>query len=252
MPILENAIIAGRVYDNLADEQKKCLEKFHLRPTQSGITVVSTLPYAAMRGVDVTTEAALKTKLEGLAAAYPQIMADDEEAAGNYLITQFGFQLRTHKTEELLEEDFQARMINFMHHSNLAKLMGLPAGRTIRFIASEFIFEQGNNRIDIIGFDGEIVYLFELKKDRTRKVKQVRDYVDYYTSPAKVATFVNVLRSYPINPLPNLPDVPTVRGVMVMRDAANARNNPTWGQLAAEHNVDILFFEESITFRKIN
>jgi hypothetical protein len=130
--------------------------------------------------------------------------------------------------------------------------MGLPPGSTIRFVASEFIFEQGNNRIDIIGYDGETVYFFELKKDRTTKVDQVRNYVDYYTSPDNIETFVNVLRNYPITPIPNLPDAPVVRGVMVMRDAAGSRNNPMWGQLATAHNVDILFFQESITFQKIN
>lgn len=251
--IVSYAVKASTAYQALNDADKSFFKKyFHLRPTQNGVTIVSTLPCAPMRGItNLQTEEEIKKTLEAIIKSNKAIVSDDEVKAKSCL-DKLGFQCRKkgpkeNKLEELLEEDFQARMINTMHNSNVLKALGND--KKINFIASEFIFEQGKHRIDIVGYDSETVYFFELKKDRTTKVDQVKKYVDYYMSPTNNPLFTDVMSKYPMNPVIGFKNV---KGVMVMRYAENSVEDIKWTELAKQHGVDILFFKESLDFVKVN
>ena len=245
--IISYAQIATEVYNELTANEKKQLIKFHLRPTQSGVTIISTLPYAAMRGIcNLKTKKEIKLQLKKIAKNSRKIMCDDENQAIDYL-QKLGFKTRLIKSKKPLEEDFQAKMINFMVESNLAK--ALKKREKIHFVASELTFEQGHHRVDVVGFDGTTVYLFELKKDRTTKVEQVKNYVDYYTSTRNISLFSTLLKNYPGKPVSQFTEV---KGVMVMRHSENSANSNTWKNLAKKYNIDVLFFEESLNFKKVS
>jgi len=63
--IAKNAKAAQEIWQNFAHDKKLC-ECFHLRPTASGITLISMLYYAPMRGISVNPDK-LKDVLEEIA-----------------------------------------------------------------------------------------------------------------------------------------------------------------------------------------
>ncbi len=241
--ILQNAKIATAVWNGLDKDQREELHKyFHLRPTNSGITIITTLPFSPMRGLVEKNDVNLRKKLDDIYKELP-ILYSTEEGKAKECLNVLGFKLREQDTDSL-EEAVQALMIrNMSTDSSLQKRLG--AKEKIRFIASEFIFEQGNNRVDIIGYDGTDLYLFELKKDRTTKVEQVRKYVDYYNKNR--ALLVDILRDYPINPVKS--PVNDLRGVMVMQFAERSAGKTCWDDLKKEHGVDIVFYEKYLAFK---
>lgn len=250
MSIIENAQYATVAWDGLESPDKENLRKyFHLRPTQSGVTIVSTLPYAPMRGITgLASVSAISDELKRISANFKKITQDDEEAAQAILRDELGFALRSDDgNHDALEEAYQAMMINSMNQSNLADSLGL-IGKRIDFVASELIFELGPNRVDIVGIcDGEL-YFFELKRDRTTKVDQVRRYVEYYSQPTNLGILKRLLQNYPIRPVK---EFTAICGVMVMRYAESSFNRKLWKGLAEEHKVKILFFEDSLRFKAV-
>lgn len=247
--IIENACIASNVWETSSEKIKKY---FHLRPTQSGVTIYTTNPIMAMRGVDVKNKnrdlaAKLQKKVNDISKSYDRLLSDDiYKAVEEY--KKLGFKEREKKMSGRLEEYYQAVMINEMGDDvNLQNKLRLKA--PIRFVGSEIILEKGKHRIDIVGFE-EIekkLYLLELKKDRTEKVEQVANYVDYYSEGEASVVFKDLLKVYPgVSSV----QFKVIRGVMVMRIAENMTEEK-WFQKAAQHNVDILFFKESIKFEKV-
>jgi hypothetical protein len=244
--ITENAIMARGVWDNFgqADKIKKY---FHLRPTNSGVTVATTLNGYEMRGRIVANAQGLEKALKDIAAAYEILVSIDEEKKAEGM-KRLGFDKRGRRSVNKganLEEVAQATMINTMSCDlNLARAL---RAQWIEFIASEVILEAGNHRVDIIGFDREakILYLFELKKGRTLKVEQVLGYVKYYESEKVKRELENLLKAYPINAVD---EIKKIKGVMVMRYAENS--NARWDEIEEKTGVDILFYRPSLAYIK--
>ena len=124
----------------------------------------------------------------------------------------------------------------------------LKAKNNIKFIASELIFEQGNYRVDIVGYDGIDLYLFELKKGRTTKVDQVKKYVDYYSEPDKRKTLEDLLSNYPISPVKSFDKI---KGVMIMQYAENSYYSKKWCEFEKKNTIKILFFEKYLAYKTV-
>jgi hypothetical protein len=244
--IIKNAEIASQAWDNLSYPNKDKIKRyFHLRPTNSGITLISTLPFAPMRGVNIQEKEINKILARACDNLY-KLTADNKENALNSLKTILGMKVRT-AVKEPLEEEAQAIMINSMgNDENLKNALNAP--NKIRFIASELIFKKGNNRVDIIGFDGNDLYFFELKKDRTTKVKQVKDYLDYYQRPENESILRELLQKYPVN---RVSSYQNIKGVMVMRHAEGSIDQSKWTSLAREYSISILFYKKALAFEAI-
>lgn len=242
---IKNAQIAKNVWNTLPKEKQKKIRKyFHLRPTSTGVTIVSTLPIAPMRGINVSKESELQNNLEEIFNNYQTITSDDNDKAKDAL-AGLGFKKRDIGEGVLLEESFQAMMINMMNDENGKGYKIFKDSEPIKFLASELIFEKGPNRIDIVGYDDNSLYFFELKKKRTFKVEQVSNYVGYYENKRMVLD--ELLSNYPINAL-SVKDK-KIKGVMVMRHAENSSNRKEWEQLEKQHNIRILFYNLSIDFK---
>ena len=242
------AEMATKVWKELnRDVQERLKKYFHLRPTSSGVTIVSTLPFAPMRGLRITTEEDLRKYLNVILDGYKKITSDNEKNALGFLTNELKMKTRV-KEKEKSEEYFQAIMINNITAPNGGKNLQeiLSAHEPVKFVASEFIFEKGKNKIDIVGYDGKDLYFFELKKDRTTKVNQVAQYVNYYKDNKDA--LCELLRNYPINPVKDYDDI---KGVMVMRHAEGSVSDKTWQQLAKKNGIDIIFFKISLSFQKI-
>jgi hypothetical protein len=245
MEIIRYAKMAAELWNNLPQENKVSLRRhFHLRPTNSGITIVSTLPFFPMRGLkNIKNENKLSNKLNEIHDNIKKICSIDGKTAIN-ILEKVGFKNRENTKDKSIEEDIQALMIRSMSKDENLRIK-LKANNKIQFIASELIFEKGKNRVDIVGFDGIDLFLFELKKGRTTKVDQVKRYVDYYSESKNLAILQELLKNYPINPVEKFQ---TIKGVMVMQYAENSDKN-MWNKLAADNSINILFFEKSLSYR---
>jgi|AntAceMinimDraft_17_1070374.scaffolds.fasta_scaffold01571_8 hypothetical protein len=244
MDIIKNAKTATNVWNKLdSDKQKKLKKHFHLRPTNSGITIVSTLPFLPMRGINVKSKKNLGIKLNELYNDYEIIVGVDENKAENHLISTYQFKQRNKTKYNIgsIEEDMQTLIINSMINNELN--LSITLNKKIMFITSELIIVKGKHRVDIVGFDGEDLYFFEIKKDRTTKVEQVSDYVSHYKSIRY--KLEDLLKNYPINPISKFIDI---KGVVVMRYSENSVKQYDWKALEKQHNIKILFYKPSISF----
>ena len=245
MEIIGYAQMAADLWNTIPQEKKDSLRRhFHLRPTNSGITIVSTLPFSPMRGLtDIKNKNDLLNKLNQIHDNIKKICSVNEGEAST-ILEEIGFSKRNVKKEQYIEEDIQALMIRSMSKDENLRIK-LKAKNKIQFIASELIFEGGKNRVDVVGFDGVDLYLFELKKGRTTKVDQVKRYVDYYSDSKNLIILQELLKTYPINPVEKFQ---TIKGVMVMQYAENSDKN-MWNKLATDNSIKILFFEKSLSYR---
>lgn len=245
MKIIYYAKIASAAWEDLSEKKRsKFKEFFHLRPTNTGITIVSVLPEAPMRGcTGLKTKGDLSQKLESIYRNYNKLVSVDDSKVKDTLV-DLGFKIRKEKQINcIMEEDIQANIIrNMSKDDNLRDL--LDAERRVSFVASEFIFEQGKNRLDIIGFDGDELYLFEVKKDRTTKEEQLKDYVDYYKGKASILK--EILKNYPMN---KVSDFNGIKGVMVMGYAENSNCPGIRERLEEEFGLKTIFYEISLRYR---
>lgn len=245
LDIIENAAIAKTIWNSFsrADE---IIKYFHLRPTNSGFTIVTTLSGYEMRGRSETSKEGLIKALEEISDKYRVLVSIDEKKRKKAM-KDLGFKKRVkrgigHGID--LEEVIQATMINTMSDDhNLAKALGV---QKVEFIASEVILKKG--RVDIIGFDrgAKILYLFELKKGRTLKVEQALNYVKHYESKEVRGELENLLQVYPINAVD---EINKIKGVMVMKYAGNS-DCSKWEEIKEKTGIDILFYEPSLSYSK--
>ena len=245
MEIIGYAEMAAEIWNNLPIEnQDSLLRHFHLRPTNSGITIVSTLPIFPMRGLaNIKDRNSLLNKLNEIHDNIKQICSTNGDKAIT-ILKAIGFKKKEPTKDEYIEEDIQALMIRTMSKDENLRIK-LKANNKIQFIASELIFEKGKNRVDVVGYDGVDLYFFELKKGRTTKVDQVKRYVDYYSDAKNLNILQELLKTYPMNPVEKFQ---TIKGVMVMQYAENSDQN-MWNRLATDNSIDILFFEKSLSYR---
>lgn len=201
--IIENASKAGNQWDQFA---KVCTDinsfkkKFHLRPTHSGVTIISTIEEKPMRGIKCG-----KTKVEDrLRKLAKAIELGDTKNQMELL----GFQNRKISKQKKAEEVYQARMIAGMAENQ--SLKDYLKVDQLTFIASEFILHDSYDksdrlRVDIIGFGSKSgknrLFFFELKEPCNTKddpVAQVQRYIDIYRGE-KSKPMLEVLKKYPIN-----------------------------------------------------
>lgn len=246
--ILDYAKVATAAWNQFDQEDQKIIQKyFHLRPTQSGVTLVTTLPFLAMRGRDgLQSEDDVSTLLRAIIKNYREITQDDDDRAVEVVSDILGIVVgRRDLSEDDLEYDIQARMINHMSDdSNLAKALGSKT--MIQFVASEMIFEQGPNRVDIVGFNGSDLFFFELKKGRTTKVKQVADYVRHYGESPLLGPLLAVYPIYPVAAFEK------IKGVMVMRHSEGSARHDKWKKLAELNRISIVFYRNSLSFARVS
>jgi len=243
--IIENAKKATDAWGRLDKKDQGNLKKyFHLRPTQSGISVISTLSFLPMRGLVVPPNK-LSVSLDYLKDNYKTITQVDEKKARDFLTDinkKFWFKSRSGIS--ILEENIQSIMINTMSEdSNLS--LSLNLSNPIQFIASELRFQQGQYRVDIVGYDKDDLYLFELKRNRTTKVIQLNNYVNYYI---KYRTFLeDLLQNYPINPVRKFNNI---YGCMVMKYCEEKNQRDKLKNEASANKLKLLFYNSSIRYHK--
>jgi hypothetical protein len=232
--IAANAKAAQETWGSFVHNKKMC-ECFHLRPTASGITVISTLPYAPMRGIPLNA-VNLKSMLDEISANINVLLGVDDEKSLK-LLDKWGFKRR--KPGSFLEENAQAFFIQGM-------ILKQKIYEGIEFVASELVLAGSSNRFDIVGYKDGTLYIFEMKKDReTAGLIQTAGY-------AKLANenkshYLEVLKNYPHCPVA---DFNEVIPVAVMKYAANAVTQLE--NKAKEAGVGLWFYERSIALRKAN
>jgi hypothetical protein len=230
--IAENTKAAREVWSEFSGNVK-LKECFHLRPTKIGITVVSTLPYAPMRGVSVSTKD-LREILIKITEKINVLLGVDTDKALR-LLEKWSFKSRT--SDSFLEENAQAMFIQGM-------IMKQVIYEDIEFVASELILADKSSRFDIVGFKDGDIYVFELKKGRTTLgFEQTAQYATLLEQ--NKSTFLEVLRNYPHCPIT---DFNKVFGVAVMQYAANSEKQLE--SAAKKAGVGLWFYERSITLRK--
>lgn len=233
--IIQNAKIASRVWSEFLipmDDVGMFKECFHLRPTSKGVTIVSTLPYAPMRGAEATGNNVLKL-LYDLHENLPCLLHDDQEASLATL-SQLGFKKRSNSNA--LEENMQASFIQGLIKQE-------PVYDGIQFVASEFTLEQGH-RFDVVGVKEKVIYIFELKKERTtRAPSQLRGYINHFNTHKK--SFEAVLNVYPGTTIDTIDEV---KGIVIMPWSANSKTD--WDKYKKESDVDIWFSNHSYSFVK--
>jgi len=228
--IADNAKAAQKVWKNFSQDPK-LRDNFHLRPTTGGITIVSTLPHAPMRGVDVSIDQ-LDKRLKSISNQMDALLSVNKKTVTDNL-NKLGFKIK--KSEVFREENVQAMFIQGM-------VLGQEIYEGIDFVASELNLNV-ENRFDIVGIKDNTLYIFELKKGRTlRCVKQTANYVKLVKD--NEAAFKKVLSDYPHNPVSAFENV---RGIAVMRYAANATEKLI--KSANEKGVGLWYYEQAITFR---
>ncbi len=243
--IIENAKKATAAWERLDKKDLDNLKKyFHLRPTQSGITVISTFSFLPMRGLALSSNN-LSDALDYLKNNYKIITQVDEKKAKEFLTdTKKKFCFKSRSGSSVLEENIQATMINTMSKdSNLSQI--LNRSNPIQFIASELRFQQGKYRVDIVGYDKDDLYLFELKKNRTTKVAQLNSYVDYYTQHRDFLK--QLLQDYPINSVKTFNNI---HGCMVMKYCEDKKQRDKLKSEASANNLKLLFYNTSINYQK--
>ena len=230
--IAKNAKTARDVWDNFAHDEK-LHECFHLRPTSSGIAVISTLSYAPMRGILVKPNM-LKNKLDEIAKSTDVLLGVDEEKS-KILMEKWGFNSR--KSEAFREENAQALFIQGM-------ILKQEMYEGIDFVASELVLAGKSSRFDIIGYKDGTLYIFEMKKDRELAgLNQTAEYEKLVNE--NKALYLDVLKNYPHC---HVADFKKVNAIAVMRYASNSAAR--LAKMANEAGVGLWFYERSITLRK--
>jgi len=241
---IKYAKIAAQAWEGFVkdgDNRQRICKFFHLRPTSKGITVITTLDNCEMRGVEKNAKN-LIALLEEIDKNY-EILVSLNDVKRKAIMESLKFR-SLEKASSKSERKIQATMINTMSKDkNLSEI--LEANDHIRFIASELTFGQKKHSVDIVGFDGQDIYFFELKKERTEKVEQVKGYIEYYSKERDILK--QLLENYPIN---NVEKFSRLIGVMVMKYAENSVAKQEWQELAMKNGIHILFYKPSLIYVK--
>lgn len=250
MNIIKYARIATQAWENFIREDnsmRRIHKYFHLRPTNSGVTVITTLSGYEMRGVTgIKKEEELLNLLKEIEENY-EILTSLDESRRSMIMKSLKFPIRGKANNVKLEEKIQATMINTMSSDNNLKDT-LGAKNCIEFVASELIFTQGKHRVDIVGYDDQDVYFFELKKERTKAVDQVKKYIEYYSENDNSAILKELLKNFPIKPVESFK---RLIGVMVMEHAENSAGLGVWRELAKRDGTRILFYKPSLAYEDV-
>ncbi len=237
--IYKRSAIAKEVLEQYLDNMPSAelfQKYFHLRPTSSGITIVSTLPDAPMRGIPLKNADELKNTLEHLGDLLPKLVSDDYEQVAETL-RPLGFKKRSKKS--IREEDVQATFIRGM-------IAQESAYQNIRFVASELTLEK-TMRFDVVGYrsSDDTLFLFEVKKgrttDATNQVAEYRRHIEAYREK-----FAKVLSVYPNLSVSSFSNI---KCVAVMEFDENSPES-IWENTVTAHDVDIWMYDRELNFPK--
>lgn len=209
---------------------------FHLRPTSKGITIVSTLPDAPMRGISVKNADGLQNTLERLGTLLPHLV-DANSAQVVETLRPLGFKKRSKKS--FREEDVQATFIRRMIAHD-------PACQNIQFVASELTLARAM-RFDVVGYrpSDDTLFLFEMKKGRetsaTTQVLNYRRHIEEHRD-----NFAKVLSVYPNFPVSGFS---SIKCVTVMKFYENSPES-VWENTVTAHDVDIWMYDSELHFPK--
>ena len=236
--IAQNSKVAQEIWKDFAHDKKLC-ECFHLRPTGSGITIISMLPYAPMRGLRDVNPVKLNDELKKLAGETSRLLGVDVDKALEIMVKS-GFideEYRINRSGVWKEDNAQALFIKGM-------ILKHDMYEGIDFVASELALAGKSTRFDIVGYKDDDLYIFEMKKDRNQKgFEQVAGYATTINNNKEI--FLKVLSKSPYCPVS---DFKKVHAIAVMRYAVNSatqvENN------AKKVGVGLWYYERSITLRK--
>lgn len=243
--IAKHARVARDAYADMPESFRKY---FHLRPTSDNITIVSTLPYAPMRGLSVSPDT-LSEHLSAIQENLASVLSVSDTSGA--CLQELGF--RTRQGKRALEENIQASFIRGM-------LDAESEYQQIAFVASELTLGD-NKRFDVVGFKDDTLYIFELKRGRTvTAAPQVKAYCELVMEHRDL--FESVLSVYPNHPVPRFN---RVKGIAVMSYAENSKLR-TWEDWRNAANslspsqkcspdisdIDIWLFQQAFTFKKLS
>ncbi len=225
--LIENAKITKKIWEDLKDNglKTKFKKNFHVRPTDIGITLVSTHPSKPMNGNE-------NVKIRRKANYY--FDEDFIKKCANLKFKEkdwkdIGINGKTKKIESYL----QAWLINVINNcenkydkelSELKKALNLE-NKNIYFIGSELILQEddtkGGQKPDIVIHDGNgTVYFLELKtskgylrEDGKTPHEQVQEYIDTYGNDEQ---YKELLLNYPM--VENLKEINECKGFVVKGD----------------------------------
>ena len=204
---------------------------FHLRPTSScDISVISTLSYAPMRGIQVSPE-----ELELTLPKLRKVANSDQNELA--IFKKIGFLSR--KSESSREENAQAALIR--------KLVLQPEEFDgMRFVASEFeLFadELPRSRSDILAFRDGVLYDIELKNKRlTETVKQTARYVAYFT--ACLSKYADCISYFPNSVIGRITDI---RGITLVPHSDNSMGSLE--KCCQEKGIGLWTFDKNDQYR---
>jgi hypothetical protein len=232
--IRKNAEAAKGIYEELCRDKRLAPDfnmYFHLRPTSSGITIVSTLSDAPMRGMTNVKKGELEKILSAL---NDEIRSGDTGKVANVLHEKYEVKKRKTKNaiSEKSEEEVQADFI---------KLLSRQSGyEGIKFVASELMLNE-KKRFDVVGIEGKTLYVFELKKGKDHNVmKQIAGYIEQIDNKENKKDFSDILSVYPNNAV----NFSEIKGVVVTKRDGN--------ETKKENNVELWlwYYEPELRIEK--
>lgn len=194
---------------NKPNLEREFRASFHLRPTSSlNVTIVSTLPFAPMRGIANIKIDELENKLSKII----KILSESSDIKKLEMMKELGFKKR--KIISQREEDAQAALIRDL-------ILSPEKYDNLQFIASEFeLFEYRKekvNRPDVFAYKDGILYDIELKNKReTFTVTQAEGYVTHIKDNLKI--YNDCLNEFPNCKIGEIKDV---KGIALVPYAEN-------------------------------
>lgn len=214
--LLKHAKEAKEIWDNkLSKSSKNTFVKFfHIRPTSSGFTIVSTNSEKPMNGNNKINSC---SKLEELIS-----ICNEELEKENINWNRLGIEGGYKKTEA----DIQAWLINVINNQNnkfdlyYQELTSALEVKNLYFIGSELIFQErttkGGQRPDIVAHDGDgTVFLLELKCSKGDSIEEARNQVNEYVKIYQNdEAYKKLLLNYPMTR--NLNNIEKYVGIVVV------------------------------------
>jgi len=208
---IESGKILGNLFKKFPATEREFKSSFHLRPTSSGdTTIVSTLPFAPMRGISKVKINKLENKLNEII----NILFESNDIKKHKMMEKLGFKDRGGEAQR--EENAQAALIRDL-------ILRPVEYNHLQFVASEFeLFEYREKtgeiyRSDVLAFKDGILYDIELKNKReTKTVKQANDYVTHIRD--NLGIYSDCLYEFPNCRIDKIKDV---KGVALVPYAEN-------------------------------
>jgi hypothetical protein len=189
------------------DVKKKFKKYFHLRPTQSGFTIVSTHPNRPMNGIQAVSKLNLKVGIENIEKAINNENIEWKKA--NIILLRNHNKTRGfHITQKRPNKEYkvQANFINKLLEGS-KEIKDIFGVKELDFIGSEIILPGKKEKIDILAY-GETssgskkIFFIEVKKAgkvsrdlKEKAFEQVQEYVDVYS---KDKDFATLIANYPM------------------------------------------------------